>query len=209
MTTAAQTRQHLLSRAGRLAAFTVVWNVIEGIVAITAASLAGSRALAGFGLDSAVESISATVLLWRIGAERRDPERAEVVERVAARAIGISFLLLAAYVAYAAIRSLALHDEPDTSPIGIALTLLSLIVMPVLARRKRHVAIALDSRAAQADSAQTRACAYLSAVVLTGLMLNASFGWWWADPIAALGVVAFLLLEGREALIADHLSDCC
>ncbi len=81
--------------------------------------------------------------------------------------------------------------------------------MPVLARRKRHVAIALDSRAAQADSAQTRACAYLSAVVLTGLMLNASFGWWWADPIAALGVVAFLLLEGREALIADHLGDCC
>ncbi len=167
------------------------------------------RALAGFGLDSAVESISATVLLWRLGAERRDPERVDRVERLAVRAIGISFLVLASFVAYEAIRSLVLHHEPDASPVGIALTLVSLVVMPVLARRKRHVAVALASRAAEADSAQTRACAYLSAVVLTGLALNAVFGWWWADPIAALGVVVFLLREGRGALTTEHLDDCC
>jgi len=165
------------------------------------------RALAGFGLDSAVESISAAVLLWRLGAERRDPERVDRVERLAVRAIGISFLVLASFVAYEAIRSLVLHHEPDASPVGIALTLVSLVVMPILARRKRHVAVALPSRAAEADSAQTRA--YLSAVVLTGLALNAVFGWWWADPIAALGVVVFLLREGRGALTTEHLDDCC
>jgi divalent metal cation (Fe/Co/Zn/Cd) transporter len=202
-------RDNLLRAAHRLALFTVTWNVIEGIVAITAAWVAGSRALAGFGLDSAVESISATVLLWRLGAERRDPQRVERVERVATRAIGASFLVLAAFVAVEAIRSLAIGDEPDASPVGIALTLVSLVVMPVLANRKRRVAIALGSRAAEADSAQTRACAYLSAVVVAGLVLNAAFGWWWADPIAALGVVVFLVLEGREALAAEHVDDCC
>lgn len=202
-------RPDVLRRAHRLAVFTVTWNVIEGIVAITAAWIAGSRALAGFGLDSAVESISAAVLLWRLGAERRDPQRVERVERVAVRAIGVSFLVLAAYVAVEAIRSLALRDEPDASPVGIGLTLVSLVVMPILATRKRRVARALGSKAAEADSAQTRACAYLSAVVVAGLVLNAALGWWWADPVAALGVVVFLILEGREALTAQHVDDCC
>ncbi len=202
-------RHDLLRRAKQLAVFTVSWNVVEGIVAIAAAVVAGSRALAGFGLDSAVESISATVLLWRLGAERRDPRRVEQVERVAVRAIGASFVVLAAFVAYEAVRSLALQERPNASPVGIAVTLLSLVVMPVLARRKRRVAVALDSRAAEADSAQTRACAYLSAVVVSGLVLNAAFGWWWADPLAALGVVVFLLMEGRKALTADHVDDCC
>jgi divalent metal cation (Fe/Co/Zn/Cd) transporter len=202
-------RLDLLRRSQRLAAFTVAWNVTEGVVAIAAAWVAGSRALAGFGLDSAVESISASVLLWRLSTERRDPERVERVERVAVRAIGASFLVLAAFVGVEAIRSLAVRAEPDASPVGIALTLVSLVVMPVLAARKRRVAVALDSKAAQADSAQTRACAYLSAVVLAGLVLNAAFGWWWADPLAALGVVAFLVREGREALSAEHVDDCC
>ena len=202
-------RDGLLRRAQRLGIFTVAWNIVEGAVAIVAAWFAGSRALAGFGLDSAVESVSATVLLWRLGAERRDPERVERVERVAVRAIGVSFVLLAGYIAYEAVRSLALHDRPQASLVGIALTLVSLAVMPLLARRKRRVAVALDSCAAQADSAQTRACAYLSAVVVTGLVLNAAFGWWWADPAAALGVVVFLVLEGREALTATHIDDCC
>ncbi len=202
-------RENLLRAAHRLALFTVTWNVIEGIIAITAAWIAGSRALTGFGLDSAVESISATVLLWRLGAERRDPHRVERVERVATRAIGVSFLVLAAFVAVEAIRSLVIADEPDASPVGIALTLVSIVVMPILATRKRRVAIALGSKAAEADSAQTRACAYLSAVVVVGLILNAALGWWWADPIAALGVVVFLVLEGREALAAEHVDDCC
>jgi divalent metal cation (Fe/Co/Zn/Cd) transporter len=202
-------RNILLARAQRLGVFTVAWNLVEGVVALGAAWVAGSRALTGFGLDSAVESISASVLLWRLGAERRDPERAERVEHIATRAIGASFLLLAAFVAYEAVRSLALQEEPDASPVGIALTALSLLVMPVLARRKRRVADALGSRAARADSAQTSACAWLSAVVLTGLVLNALLGWWWADPVAALGVVMLLVNEGREALTADTLDDCC
>jgi divalent metal cation (Fe/Co/Zn/Cd) transporter len=149
------------------------------------------------------------VLLWRLGAERRDPERAERVERAATRLIGASFLLLGAFVAYQAIDALATHDEPDASLVGIALTAISLVVMPLLATRKRHVAIALHSRAAQADSAQTWACAWLSAVVLAGLALNAALGWWWADPLAALGVVVLLIHEGREALAAEHGDDCC
>lgn len=202
-------RLDLLRRSQRLAAFTVAWNITEGVVAIAAAWVAGSRALAGFGLDSAVESISASVLLWRLSTERRDPERVERVERIAVRAIGASFLVLAAFVGVEAIRSLAVRAEPDASPVGIALTLVSLVVMPVLAARKRRVAVALGSKAAQADSAQTRACAYLSAVVVAGLVLNAAFGWWWADPLAALGVVAFLVLESREALSAEHVDDCC
>ena len=203
------TRNQLLAHAQRLGVFTVGWNAVEGVIAISAAWIAGSRALAGFGLDSAIESISASVLLWRLGAERRDPERAEQVERIATRAIGASFLVLAAFVAYEAVRALALHEEPDASPVGITLTAVSLVVMPLLAQRKRRVARALDSRAAQADSAQTVACAWLSAVVLTGLVLNAVLDWWWADPVAALGVVVLLLREGREALIAEHVDDCC
>jgi divalent metal cation (Fe/Co/Zn/Cd) transporter len=205
-------RDELLRQAQRLGALTVGWNVLEGVVAITAAWVAGSRALAGFGLDSAVESISASVLLWRLGAERHAPDRPERVEQVEHRAtklIGASFLVLAAFVGYEAIRTLALHEEPDASPVGIALTAVSLVVMPLLARRKRRVAAGLGSRATQADSAQTLACAWLSAVVLTGLSLNALLGWWWADPVAALGVVVLLVREGREALAADELDDCC
>ncbi|MFN3254302.1 MAG: cation diffusion facilitator family transporter [Ilumatobacter sp.] len=202
-------RSRLLVIAQRLAIFTIAWNVTEGIVAITAATLANSQALIGFGLDSAVESISASVLLWRLNVERRNPERAERVEHIATRVIGVSFLLLAAFVAYDAINALVDNNEPDTSIIGIALTATSLMVMPILARRKKRVAIALASKAAEADSNQTWACVWLSAVVLGGLVLNAAFGWWWADPIAALGVVVFLGLEGREALTADSLDDCC
>jgi divalent metal cation (Fe/Co/Zn/Cd) transporter len=202
-------RAVLLARARRLAAFTVAWNLVEGVVAIAAAAAAGSRALVGFGVDSGVESVSAAVLLWRLGVEGRDPGRAEQVERVALRAIGTSFLLLAAVVGVEAVRSLALRHEPDASPVGIALTALSLVVMPVLALRKRRVADALASRAAAADSTQTMACAWLSAVVLGGLALNAALGWWWADPVAALGVVVLLVREGREALTADHAGDCC
>ena len=200
-------RGALLVIAQRLAIFTIAWNIAEGVIAIGAAWIANSRALTGFGLDSAIESISASVLLWRLRVERRDPERVERVEHTATRAIGVSFLLLAAFVAYDAIDALATGDEPDASIIGIALTATSLVVMPILARRKHRVATALGSKAAEADSSQTWACVWLSAVVLVGLVLNALLGWWWADPIAALGVVVFLILEGREALTADGLDD--
>lgn len=202
-------RSDLLQRARRLAIFTVAWNIAEGAVAITAAVLAGSQALLGFGADSAIESISAAVLTWRLGAERRDPQRAEEVEQTALRVIGVSFLLLAAFVAFDAVRALAVQDEPASSMVGIVLTGLSLVVMPWLAVRKRRVADRLASRAAVADSQQTWACAWLSAVVLAGLVLNAWLGWWWADPVAALAVVVLLVREGREALTAQHVDDCC
>ena len=202
-------RGALLRRALWLALFTVSWNLVEGVVAIIAAAAAGSRALAGFGVDSFVESLSAGVLIWRLRIEQTAPERAEQVEARALRLIGVAFLALAALVGVESVRSLVAGDRPDTSAVGIALTTVSLVVMPVLARAKQDVGNEMGDRSVTADSAQTRACAYLSAVVLAGLALNAAFGWWWADPIAALGVVVFLVLEGREALEAEHLDDCC
>ena len=203
METTSPDRPRLLAWATALAIFTIAYNLGEGAIAVTAALVARSQALLGFGLDSPVESISASVFLWRLRAERRDPERAERVEHQATRLIGISFFILAAVVAFEALRSLIRGEPPDASPVGIALTAASLIVMPILAWKKRQVATELDSRAGLADSAQTFACVYLSAVVLAGLILNSLLGWWWADPAAALGIVSLLLNEGREALFDD------
>ena len=163
-----------------------------------------SDALLSFGLDSAVESISALVLIWRLRVEQRDAERAEEVESRALRLIGVTFFILAVYVTYESITTLVNRDQPDVSIVGIVLTTLSLIVMPILARRKEQVGEEMDSMAVLADAAETRACFYLSIVVLTGLVLNAALGWWWADPLAALGVVVFLIKEGREAMSGEH-----
>ncbi|MFW2334874.1 cation diffusion facilitator family transporter [Ilumatobacter sp.] len=202
-------REQLLRRALWLAVFTVAWNLAEGAVALAAAQLAGSKALIGFGVDSFVESASAAVLIWRLRVEQADPTRAERAERRALRLIGYAFFALALLVAVESIRALATGARPDTSTIGIVLTAVSLVVMPVLARAKRRVGVELGTRSITADSQQTMACVYLSAIVLVGLSLNAVFGWWWADPVAALAVVAFLVHEGREALEADHVDDCC
>ncbi len=205
----APARQALLRRALWLAVFTVVWNVAEGVIAFFAAALADSRALIGFGVDSFVESASASVLIWRLKIEQRSPERAEQVEQRALRIIGITFLALAALVAFESVRSLLSGERPDSSILGIVLTVVSLLVMPILARAKRQVGQDLDARSVEADSRQTQACVYLSAVVLIGLVANAAFGWWWADPVAALGVVVFLVREGLETRRAEHLGDCC
>ncbi|MDF2733093.1 MAG: cation transporter, partial [Desertimonas sp.] len=180
-----------------------------GDIANSAALVAGSQSLLGFGLDSGVESLSGSVVLWRLYAERRDPHRAEAVERRALRLIGITFFVLAAFVAFESIRALVGQHEPDTSAVGIVVTALSIVVMQWLARAKRQVGIEMGSRAVQADSSQTSACVYLSIVVLAGLLLNAAFGWWWADPLAALAVVVFLVREGQEALAAEHADECC
>jgi divalent metal cation (Fe/Co/Zn/Cd) transporter len=208
MTTALSSlsRPQLLRRGIRLEYVTVGWNIVEGVVAIGAGMAAGSVALIGFGIDSFVESISGSVLIWRLRAETvggADEERIEAVERRAERLVGVSFLVLGAYVAFRAIESLVAQDEPAASPVGIALTLLSLVVMLWLARAKRRTGEALSSRALIADSQQTFACWYLSATTLAGLGLNAVFGWWWADPIAALVIVAFLVREANEALRGD------
>jgi divalent metal cation (Fe/Co/Zn/Cd) transporter len=123
--------------------------------------------------------------------------------------IGVTFLVLASFVAADSIRSLAIRSEPEASPIGIAVTAVSLVVMPLLARRKRAVGREMGSRAVESDSKQTSACAYLSAVVLVGLVANALFGWWWADPAAALVVVGFLVREGVDAMRAERVDTCC
>lgn len=195
-------RSALLSRGLRLEYLTVGWNVAEGLIAVGAGLAAGSIALVGFGVDSFVETISGSVLIWRLRAEAvggADEERIEHVERRASRLVAVSFLILAAYVAFEAVRTLASQDRPDASPIGIALTILSLGVMLWLAQAKRDTGEALGSRALIADSHQTFACWYLSATTLAGLALNAVFGLWWADPIAALVIAVFLVREAREA----------
>lgn len=191
-----------LGRGLVLEYITVGWNIVEGIVATGAGVLAGSPALIGFGADSFIESISGGVLIWRLAGERSGKHDDEAVERIEHRAeklVGASFLILAAYVAFEAVRALINGEQPDASPIGIGLTTLSIVVMLWLARAKRRTGEALGSRAMIADAQQTYACWYLSVTALTGLALNAFFGLWWADPVAGLAIVVFLLREGLEA----------
>jgi divalent metal cation (Fe/Co/Zn/Cd) transporter len=186
----------------RLEYVTVGWNVVEGVIAVMAALAAASVALLGFGIDSFVESISGAILIWRLRAEMagdRDEKTIEAIERRAERLVGISFFVLAAYIAFDAVTTLVAQEKPEASPVGMAITSLSIAVMLWLARAKRRVAAALGSRALAADAEQTQACWYLSVVVLAGIGLNALFGWWWADPVAALGVVVLLVREGQEA----------
>jgi cation diffusion facilitator family transporter len=203
MTIAAADRSRLLGRGLRLEYLTVGWNIVEGLIAVGAGLAAGSIALIGFGVDSFVETISGAVLIWRLSAEARgnlDEESVERVEERAERFVGVAFLVLAAYVAFEAVRSLLNQEAPLASPIGIALTALSIVVMLWLARAKKRTGEALGSRALVADAQQTYACWYLSVVTLVGLALNAVFGLWWADPVAALGIVVLLVKEGIEAL---------
>lgn len=192
-------------RRGRLLEYlTIGWNVLEAVVAIGAGLFAGSIALVGFGVDSVIESTSGAILLWRL----RDGERGEQRERIALRLVGISFLLLAAYVAFDAVKSLIARESPEASYIGIGIAALSLIVMPLLARAKRRVAAQLNSRAMKADSRQTDLCAYLSAILLGGLLLNALFGLWWADPVAGLVMLPIIAREGFTALRGETCDDC-
>jgi divalent metal cation (Fe/Co/Zn/Cd) transporter len=203
VTAVALSRPQLLRRGLRLEYLTVGWNILEGVVAIGAGLAAGSIALIGFGVDSFVETISGAVLIWRLGSEARgrlDEEAVDRVEHRAERLVGAAFLLLAAYVAFEAVRALVNGEAPSASPIGIALTAVSIAVMLWLARQKRQTGEALRSRALIADSHQTYACWYLSMVALVGLVANALFGMWWADPVAALGIVALLVKEGIEAI---------
>jgi divalent metal cation (Fe/Co/Zn/Cd) transporter len=186
-------------RRGRLLEYlTIIWNLLEGIISIGAGLLAGSIALVGFGLDSLIEVSSGAALLWRLHLDA--PERRERAEQIALRLVGISFLLLAAYVALDAVKSLIQREPPDPSFLGIVIAALSLAVMPYLAKAKRRVAAAIQSRAMEADSRQTDICTYLSAILLGGLLLNALLGWWWADPVAAIIMVPIIAKEGIEAL---------
>jgi divalent metal cation (Fe/Co/Zn/Cd) transporter len=198
---AAEDRSAQLAHALRLEYLTVGWNVVEGVVAVTAALLAGSVALFGFGIDSFVEMASGLVLLWRLRAESRHMDEAEVarLDRQARRLVAISLCALAAWVAFDAVLTLWTQERPSPTLVGIGLALLSMAVMRWLARAKRRAARALHSHALESDAAQTSVCFWLSVIVLTGIGLNQLFGWWWADPVAALGMTVFLLREGRQA----------
>jgi divalent metal cation (Fe/Co/Zn/Cd) transporter len=190
--------QDLRRRATRLAWFTIGWDAIEGVVAVTAGVLAGSIALVGFGIDSSIEVFAAGVVLWQL----KKPED-EDRQRLALRLIGITFFALAAYVSYEAIKDLLTQDKPGESLLGILLNVVALSVMVPLARMKRDVGQRLGSRVVLADAAETRISNYLSASVLMGLGLNLVFGWWWADPVAALVIAAVAVNEGREAWEAE------
>lgn len=193
------TRAAAIDRGLSLEYFTVAWNLAEAAVALIAGAVAGSIALMSFGLDSLIEVSSGGILLWRLHADH-DEERRERVEHRALKLVGVSLLLLAAYVAGDSVVSLVRREAPERSLPGIALAIASLIAMPVLARAKRRVASALGSSALRADSKQTDICAYLSAILLLGLLLNAAFGLWWADPVAGLLMVPLIAYEGSAAL---------
>jgi divalent metal cation (Fe/Co/Zn/Cd) transporter len=184
--------------------FTVGWNVFEGVVAIVAGVFAGSIALIGFGLDSYVEVASGVVLIWRLRKHGFGDEEEEAAEKRAIFFVGLTFLLLALYVTFESGKKLVFHEHPEESLIGIILALVSLIVMPWLAWYKKQIAAEINSRALRADALETLACSYLSLTLVVGLGANALFGWWWADPVAALAMVYFLIKEGWEAVNAEH-----
>ena len=197
-------RTEHLRHGRKLEYFTIGWNIVEAGVAIGSGWFAGSIALVGFGVDSLIESLSGSVLLWRLSSPAHDESR----EKIALKLVGISFLILAAYVAFEAIKSLITREPPLTSFVGIGLSIASLIVMPLLARAKRLSASSLESRAMKADSRQTDLCAYLSAILLGGLALNALLGWWWTDPVAGLIMVPIIAREGFEGLRGEACDDC-
>ena len=204
MKTGAAERERLLLQGRRLEFLTLGWNLVEALVAIGSGLAAGSTALVGFGVDSLIESTSGAALLWRLSGEGGGHQR----EAMALRLVGVSFLLLAVWVGWEGLSTLLGREAPDESSVGIALAAVSLLVMPVLARAKRKVATGLGSKALEADSRQTDLCAYLSGLLLIGLGLNALFGWWWADPVAALAMVPIIANEGIRSLRGEECSDC-
>lgn len=186
-------RSRLVRRGLRLEYITIAWNVVEAVVAVTAGITAGSIALVGFGLDSLIEVFAASVVVWEFkGATEERQERA-------LRLIAISFFVLAAYVTVEAVRDLIVGSEAGESMVGIVLAAVSLAVMPVLAIAKRRTGRRLGSRTLLADATETLLCSYLSAILLAGLALNALVDWWWADPLAALGISYLAIREGLEA----------
>ncbi len=189
-------RDRLIRRAKALSWLSLAYMTAEGAVAITAAALAGSVALLGFGLDSAIEGLASIIVIWRFTGFRRLSDRAE---QRAQRLVAVTFFLLAPYIAQDAIRALIGGARPGASWLGIGLSISSIIVMPLLGKTKQRIGQRLSSGATAGEGAQNMLCAYLAAGVLSGLVLNAAFGLWWADPGVALGIAALALNEGREA----------
>lgn len=201
MTDAPRTRAEspAARRAMRLEQITIAYNVIEGIIAVAAGLAAGLVSLVGFGIDSGIEVAAAGVVLHRLSAEIRGGHVDEAKERRALRFIALTFYALAAYVTFEGVMRLSGGDEPNTSAVGVALTGASVIVMPWLARVKRHAGEALGSRLVIADASETRLCAWLSLSTFIGLGAFALVGWTWLDPIAGFVIAGFAVMEGREA----------
>ena len=198
-------RESIALRGKRLEYFTIGWNTLEGLVAVIAGAIAGSISLVGFGVDSFIEVASGTALLWRMSVDA-DELRRERNEKLSLRVVGGCFLGLAVYIAWESIRELITNKAPNHSVAGILIAVVSLIVMPLLSKAKRRVGRELGSAAMHADARQTEFCTYLSAILLSGLLLNIRLGWWWADPVAALVMVPIIAKEGIDGIRGDH---CC
>jgi len=196
-------RHALVRRAQLLAWSSLAWMTIEGAVAIVAGVLAGSIALIGFGVDSAIEGLASIIVIWRFWGTRAHSVHAE---RRAQQVVAISFFVLAPYIAVEALRSLVAADEPSVSWLGIGLAVASLVLMPLLGMAKRRVGVRLGSLATAGEGTQNILCAYMAAALLVGLLANAALGWWWADPLAALVIAGIAAREGLETWRGD---ECC
>jgi divalent metal cation (Fe/Co/Zn/Cd) transporter len=201
-------RTSLVRRGLWLNYLTIGYNSLEAVVSVAAGLVAGSVALVGFGFDSVIELTASGAAQWRLKVDV-DPARREAVERVTLRIVGWCFLVLAAYVVYESAETLWRRERPDRSIVGIVILTASVVVMPVLARAKRRVAVAMSSRVLASEATQTSLCAYLSAIALAGVGLNAVLGWWWADPLAALVMVPIIVREGIEGVRAERCADDC
>ena len=184
------------------------WTLLEAVVGLSAGLFTGSIALVGFGLDSVIEIVSSGFLLWRLKADQHEELR-ERKESQALRGVAWCFFALAAYVMFEAVKSLIRHELPEKSVIGLCLATACVVVMPILARAKRRTSLQIGSRALAADSRQSDICAYLSVILLIGLALNALFGWWWADPVAAVLMVPIIIREGYQALCGKACCESC
>ena len=207
MTEVAVPRLALVRRGLWLNYLTIGYNTIEAVVSLVAGVVAGSVALIGFGVDSAIEVTASVAAQWRLRSDR-DSARRERVEWLTRRVIGGSFLALSAYVTVDGVITLWQREAPDPSVVGLGILVLSAFVMPVLARAKRRVAVALGSRALEAEATQTSICAYLSVIALAGVALNTFAGLWWADPVAALAMVPIIAKEGLEGFGAEAACHC-
>jgi divalent metal cation (Fe/Co/Zn/Cd) transporter len=199
----------LHKKALSLSYFTVGYNVLEGIVSIIAGLSAGSIALVGFGLDSFVESLSGSVMIWRFRKHgKMTEEEEERVEAKAIRLIAYAFFILGSYILYESVKKLCLHEIPHPSLLGIIIAIVSMIVMPVLFYIKYQTGKTINSKSLMADSKQTLACAFLSIALLIGLGTNYLYGLWWADPVVGMIIVIFLIKEGYTALKEGKVCSC-
>ena len=202
------TRKELVRRGIRLSYATIGYNSLEAIASLIAGLFAGSVALIGFGIDSVIEVSASGVAQWRLRSDLHEARRAQV-EAITHRIVGLCFLVLATYVVVDSGKTLWFRERPDRTIAGIVILSMSVVVMPLLARAKLKVASAMQSGALRAEARQTSLCAYLSIIALAGVLLNATLGWWWADPVAALCMVPIIVSEGIDGMRAKPCEDCC